>query len=222
MYKLKFKLILIIIFCFVYTYQAKDFILVQKHKIDRNFKIIPKLYDNNNPTSIDQSTNEDKPRISTFSLQDCQLSSCQIILVGALSKSLAQVMIHPFYTYKTMIQSNKFGYKPQGQLTLLRLFQGVDAQFILSLPHGALHFIVLEQVHILYFYILTISELFSFIFSLLNTVDQKNFCTYTTKIVKLYYSIYYKCDKYHRLFGDKHSSNGYYRSINGRNVFQFI
>jgi hypothetical protein len=67
---------------------------------------------------------------------------------GAVSRSIAQTVMHPANTMKTMLQSSR-------DVTLLELFQpqmfrrltvGAGANFILSIPHGAVNFAVLEFV----------------------------------------------------------------------------
>ena len=77
-----------------------------------------------------------------------QLTYFQTMTAGALSRSMAQTIMHPANTYKTLLQlkgSGK-GSKLLTQLTPERLFRGVDAQFLLSIPHGAFYFFVIDQV----------------------------------------------------------------------------
>jgi hypothetical protein len=70
---------------------------------------------------------------------------------GAVSRSIAQTVMHPANTMKTIMQSSLGPDKP----TLLdlmkpsmfrRLTYGAGANFILSLPHGAFNFAVLEAI----------------------------------------------------------------------------
>jgi hypothetical protein len=72
-----------------------------------------------------------------------QLSYLQTMTAGAVSRTMAQTLLHPAHTYKTLLQLK------DKQLTcvisLQRLLRGVDAQFLLSLPHGAFHFFVIDQ-----------------------------------------------------------------------------
>jgi solute carrier family 25 S-adenosylmethionine transporter 26 len=65
---------------------------------------------------------------------------------GAISRTIAQTFMHPANTYKTMLQLKDTG--KSTKLTLERLLRGADAQFLLSLPHGAFHFFVIDQVKI--------------------------------------------------------------------------
>ena len=77
-----------------------------------------------------------------------QLTYMQTMTAGALSRTMAQTLMHPANTYKTLLQLRGSG-KPGGILTKLtpeRLLRGVDAQFIMSLPHGAFYFFVIDQV----------------------------------------------------------------------------
>ena len=77
-----------------------------------------------------------------------QLTYMQTMTAGALSRTMAQTLMHPANTYKTLLQLRGSG-KAGGVLTKLtpeRLLRGVDAQFIMSLPHGAFYFFVIDQV----------------------------------------------------------------------------
>lgn len=69
------------------------------------------------------------------------------MICGAISRSLAQTLMHPANTAKTILQST-----PRGGLAraikeggLRALTRGAGAQFVLSVPHGALNFAVLES-----------------------------------------------------------------------------
>jgi hypothetical protein len=74
----------------------------------------------------------------------------QTLTAGAVSRSMAQTLLHPAYTYKTLLQLKNVGHhipKPSlSNLQFARLLKGIDAQFLLSLPHGAFHFFVIDQV----------------------------------------------------------------------------
>jgi len=63
---------------------------------------------------------------------------------GAISRTLAQTIMHPANTVKTMLQLKSTGRKIN--LSPERLLRGVDAQFLFSLPHGAFYFCVIDQV----------------------------------------------------------------------------
>lgn len=75
-----------------------------------------------------------------------QLTYLQTMTAGAISRTIAQTFMHPANTYKTMLQLKDTG--KSTKLTLERLLRGADAQFLLSLPHGAFHFFVIDQVKI--------------------------------------------------------------------------
>ena len=70
---------------------------------------------------------------------------------GAVSRSVAQTVMHPANTMKTILQSSRGAdrptlrqlMKPENFKTLTR---GAGANFILSVPHGAVNFAVLEFV----------------------------------------------------------------------------
>ena len=76
-----------------------------------------------------------------------QLTYLQTMAAGALSRSFAQVLMHPANTYKTMLQmKGATGANLMSKLTPERLIRGADAQFLLSLPHGAFYFFVIDRV----------------------------------------------------------------------------
>lgn len=84
---------------------------------------------------------------STTACDQYQLSYVQSMTAGAISRTLAQTIMHPANTYKTLLQlKRKKGMAPPRKITLERLLQGVDAQFLLALPHGAFYFFVIDQV----------------------------------------------------------------------------
>ena len=81
------------------------------------------------------------------------------MLVGAISRSIAQTVMHPANTMKTILQANRAsstssstGLTGTSTLSMLNpknlklLTRGAGAQFILSVPHGAINFAVLELV----------------------------------------------------------------------------
>ncbi len=79
-------------------------------------------------------------------------SYTQTMIAGAISRSLAQTMMHPLYTYKTLLQLNSQNHFDISK-NVGRLFHGVDAQLLFSLPHGAIQFLVMDHVRIYYFYL---------------------------------------------------------------------
>jgi len=75
------------------------------------------------------------------------------MICGAISRSVAQTVMHPANTMKTILQSRSQA--GADRMTILQLAQprnlklltrGAGAQFILSVPHGAVNFAVLEFV----------------------------------------------------------------------------
>lgn len=78
------------------------------------------------------------------------------MVCGAISRSVAQTIMHPANTMKTIMQSSRAGAGGAGAATTIRelvhpsnfktLFRGAGAQFTLSVPHGAVNFAVLEYV----------------------------------------------------------------------------
>mmetsp|Transcript_9481 Transcript_9481/g.8483 ORF Transcript_9481/g.8483 Transcript_9481/m.8483 type:complete len:427 (+) Transcript_9481:7-1287(+) len=94
---------------------------------------------------------------TTVTTANEQMSYFQTMFAGAISRTIAQTVMHPANTYKTLLQLKKTktisgkGIASKSNsalrsLTLDRLLRGADAQFLLSLPHGAFHFFVIEQV----------------------------------------------------------------------------
>ena len=80
------------------------------------------------------------------------LSFFENMVCGAISRSIAQVATHPANTMKTLLQSNRGSGNPITIQTLAKpenmkmLTRGAGAQFIMSIPHGAVNFAVLEYV----------------------------------------------------------------------------
>lgn len=74
------------------------------------------------------------------------------MICGAVSRSIAQVCTHPANTMKTLLQSNRQSANTLTLKTLAKpsnmkmLTRGAGAQFIMSIPHGAVNFAVLEYV----------------------------------------------------------------------------
>ena len=74
-----------------------------------------------------------------------ELDHLQLITAGACSRTFAQTIMHPANTYKTILQlKERKRLKTLTKLTPQRLLRGADAQFLLSIPHGALYFYVIE------------------------------------------------------------------------------
>ena len=83
-------------------------------------------------------------RVHIVSKKLDQMTYMQIMAAGAISRTMAQTIMHPANTFKTMLQLKSTG--NEVQLTPQRLLRGADAQFIMSLPHGAFYFFVIDQV----------------------------------------------------------------------------
>ena len=74
------------------------------------------------------------------------------MVCGAISRSIAQTVMHPANTMKTILQSYR-GVSQRPTITSLAqpknfraLTRGAGANFLLSVPHGAVNFAVLELV----------------------------------------------------------------------------
>jgi len=81
------------------------------------------------------------------------LSFYESMVCGAISRSVAQTIMHPANTMKTILQARTVeGKKQETVKRLIRLknwkmlTRGAGAQFLLSVPHGAVNFAVLEFV----------------------------------------------------------------------------
>ena len=86
-------------------------------------------------------------RVSLVSKKLDQMTYLQIMAAGAISRTMAQTIMHPANTFKTMLQLKRDTNTPIAkQLTPERLLRGADAQFFMSLPHGAFYFFVIDQV----------------------------------------------------------------------------
>mmetsp|Transcript_14412 Transcript_14412/g.25341 ORF Transcript_14412/g.25341 Transcript_14412/m.25341 type:complete len:480 (-) Transcript_14412:62-1501(-) len=85
---------------------------------------------------------------------DRRLHFWEAMICGAISRSAAQTIMHPANTMKTILQSSR---KSPGKAPLTvrsfaqwkhakHLTRGAGAQLVLSIPHGAVNFAVLELV----------------------------------------------------------------------------
>jgi hypothetical protein len=85
---------------------------------------------------------------------DRRLHFWEAMICGAISRSAAQTIMHPANTMKTILQSSR---SVPGKVPLTiksftqweharQLTRGAGAQLILSVPHGAVNFAVLELV----------------------------------------------------------------------------
>ncbi|CAM9151879.1 unnamed protein product [Ectocarpus sp. 13 AM-2016] len=75
---------------------------------------------------------------------DYKLTFWGCMVAGAVSRSVAQTSLHPANVIKTLLQT-KGSFRAILPLTWTTLSRGAGAQFLLSLPNGALHFAVLEN-----------------------------------------------------------------------------
>ena len=70
---------------------------------------------------------------------------------GAISRSIAQTVMHPANTMKTILQSSRGGpsFRELAQPKMFKMLtRGAGANFLLSVPHGAVNFAVLEFVRL--------------------------------------------------------------------------
>ena len=90
-------------------------------------------------------------KAAVASVTQSPLNFWENMVCGAVSRSVAQTVMHPANTMKTILQSQR-GSSREAYATLLlpsnfrRLTQGAGANFLLSVPHGAVNFAVLEFV----------------------------------------------------------------------------
>ena len=99
--------------------------------------------------SADETTN--RGGAVTEAALNSPLKFWENMVCGAVSRAVAQTVMHPANTMKTILQSSRGPDRP----TLLelarprsfrRLSRGAGANFIMSIPHGAVNFAVLEFV----------------------------------------------------------------------------
>jgi len=93
---------------------------------------------------------------STTQLPIRKLVFWENMICGAISRSVAQTIMHPANTMKTILQSNRRANTHDSPVLTLRtlaqrknlkmLTRGAGAQFVMSVPHGAVNFAVLEYV----------------------------------------------------------------------------
>ena len=86
----------------------------------------------NNSSSIFIKIDENNKRVLTF---------YGLMLAGAVARSAASTAVHPLNVVKTMLQT-KEGRMPE--LSWNSLMRGAGSQFIMSIPHGAINFVVTE------------------------------------------------------------------------------
>lgn len=82
--------------------------------------------------------------VAAANASDLSLTFFETMAAGAVSRTVAQTVMHPANTYKTVLQLR--GRNQEAKFTLGRLLRGADAQFLMSLPHGAFYFWVTELV----------------------------------------------------------------------------
>eukprot|EP00956_Cyclotella_meneghiniana_P043374 scaffold266918_cov76-Cyclotella_meneghiniana.AAC.1 len=97
-----------------------------------------------------------KAKVTTLpTTSDRRLHFWEAMICGAISRSMAQTIMHPANTMKTMLQSSRQAVAGAQPLTIRsfaqweytkQLSRGVGAQLLLSIPHGAVNFAVLEFV----------------------------------------------------------------------------
>eukprot|EP00804_Cyclotella_cryptica_P008911 CCRYP_012024-RB/>CCRYP_012024-RB protein AED:0.13 eAED:0.13 QI:298/1/1/1/1/0.75/4/433/304 len=94
------------------------------------------------------------PSATPPSPNDRRLHFWEAMICGAISRSAAQTIMHPANTMKTILQSSR-SVPNKAPLTIRsftqwenarQLTRGAGAQLILSIPHGAVNFAVLEFV----------------------------------------------------------------------------
>jgi hypothetical protein len=84
------------------------------------------------------------------SSSDEQLSSIQLLATGAVSRTISQGLIHPLTTLKTILQLRRNSGSDLLHITQnvrpAQLFQGLDAQILFSIPHGALYYYCIQRL----------------------------------------------------------------------------
>ncbi|CAM9835384.1 unnamed protein product [Choristocarpus tenellus] len=101
------------------------------------------------PKSARESVpSKDKLQATTASARvvaGASLTFSEAMFAGAISRSIAQTCMQPANVVKTLLQGRGTS-KQLSKLSFRLLTRGAGAQFLLSLPHGALNFATLEAV----------------------------------------------------------------------------
>jgi len=112
----------------------------------KNSRLLPRQ--STSPPTIVSSTQAVLDKSNTLGSAGRPLLVWENMICGAVSRSVAQTIMHPANTMKTMLQQSNA--PPLTSLLTLEkfpiLFRGAGANFILSVPHGAVNFAVLEKV----------------------------------------------------------------------------
>ncbi|CAM9750509.1 unnamed protein product, partial [Phaeothamnion confervicola] len=85
--------------------------------------------------------------LATGTRPEYRLTFWGSMVAGAVSRSVAQTALHPANVIKTLLQT-KGSFSAIMPLTWTTVSRGAGAQFLLSLPNGALHFAVLENTRV--------------------------------------------------------------------------
>ena len=108
----------------------------------------PKQKMNSSSSSIKRRKPQLLPPVSAY---DRPLLFWENMICGAISRSVAQTVMHPANTMKTILQTrsqagtDRLTIKQLAQPKNIKLLtRGAGAQFLLSVPHGAVNFAVLE------------------------------------------------------------------------------
>jgi len=116
-----------------------------------NTRIIRKAAKTTHTIPTSTTNNNATPRGGEAATAVRTLFFWESMVSGAVSRSIAQTVMHPANTMKTMLQSSLGPTKPTLKDLIKpqmfrRLSRGAGANFVLSLPHGAANFAVLEAV----------------------------------------------------------------------------
>jgi hypothetical protein len=80
--------------------------------------------------------------------QKRSLSYREVMIAGAVAKSVATTAVNPLNVIKTLLQRQNDG-QAFPTLTWRVLSRGAVAQLLLSLPHGAISFVATEVLHLM-------------------------------------------------------------------------
>lgn len=135
---------------------GKAGVVSQLKNIDDEYHLDNNLQRNNDEQSNNNNNNiaDIVHRGGAAAHPDRRLHFWEAMLCGAISRSAAQTIMHPANTMKTILQSSR-SIPGKAPLTVRsftqweharHLSRGAGAQLILSIPHGAVNFAVLELV----------------------------------------------------------------------------
>jgi hypothetical protein len=100
------------------------------------------------PRQKAETTKDNKVKTKKIKIRDEHrpLTFIETMVCGAVSRSVAQTTMHPANTMKTLLQNGGTTIAQVLSRNPRLLLQGAGANFLLSIPHGAINFAILEYI----------------------------------------------------------------------------